>query len=488
MTDRGPQFDRRRVLLLSYHYPPMGGSGVQRALFLARYLCALGWDVQVLRAGHRHHPLQDETLACSDGALPGPVVHNVLGWDAGGAAARLSRWIPGSAPRAWVEDRIYWRLDRWQRRSNGAEPQHWWAGAAVRAAVHLARSGPIDAVISTSPPHSVHRAAATIARRLTIPWIADLRDPITDNFTYQPRSSAEHERWKALEREIVARASAVVVTCDDFRGRLIARFGRGDSIHVIPNGYDETGGAIHAACPGSSRDSKSDPARSETLCITSVGSFYREQSVELMRSALHQVNAGSSEPLVRWRIIGSVSAQQQAFFKPGDARFVEQIGYVPHGEALDSMSRADLLFLMTPANAGGALCIPAKTFEYLALGRHVLGVVHAGTHLERILRQAGNTTIVLHGEDTSEALAEALRACRARHLAGRLESARDAAFVSRFTRRAVARQFSSLLDALTARSRARATWTAIGGMAPPSCAHELQSPTSRKVVVTSEAP
>lgn len=488
MTDRGPQSDRRRVLLLSYHYPPMGGSGVQRALFLARYLCALGWDVHVLRAGHRHHPLQDETLAVSDGVLSVPIVHDVLGWDAGGAAARLSRWIPVSAPRAWVEDRIYWRLDRWQRRSNGAEPQQWWAGAAARAAVRLARSERFDAVISTSPPHSVHRAAMEIARRLAIPWIADLRDPITDNFTYQPRSSAEHERWKALELEIVTRASAVVVTCDDFRDRLIARYGRSDSIHVIPNGYDETAYAICAARPESSSDSIPDSARSETLCITSVGSFYREQSVELMRSALHQVNAGSGEPLVRWRIIGNVSAQQRALFEPDNARFVEQIGYVPHGEALESMGRADVLFLMTPANAGGALCIPAKTYEYLALGRHVLGVVHAGTHLERILRQAGNTTIVLHGPGASEALAAALRACRARHLAGRLESARDAAFVSRFTRRAVARQFSSLLEALTSRSRARATWTAIGGMPPPSCAHGLLSSTSGRVGATSEAP
>ncbi|GJQ25175.1 MAG: hypothetical protein HBSAPP02_02070 [Phycisphaerae bacterium] len=457
MTDRTSQPGRRRVLLLSYHYPPMGGSGVQRAAFLARHLCALGWDVHVLRAGHRHHPLRDETLAEHDGALPGPVVHDVFGWDSGGAAAKLARWIPVAGPRTWVEDRIYWRLDRWQRRSCGAEPQQWWAGAAIRAAVRLARSAPLDAVISTSPPHSVHRAAMGIARRLAVPWIADLRDPITDNFAYQPRSIAEHERWVALERDIVSRAAAVVVTCEDLRDHLLARHRRGHAIQVIPNGYDEASCEKHGANRDGSMASLTRPGGSTSLCITSVGSFYRDQSVGLLLSALRRVNAGASEPGVRWRIVGSVSGQQEQLFEPDDSRFVERVGYVSHGEALDAMRRADLLFLMTPANAGGALCIPSKTFEYLASGRHVLGVVHAGTHLERILRSAGNTTLVLHGGGAADDLVRALEACRSRFIAGQLQTPRDTTFVNRFTRRAVAMQFSSLLEAVKDRSGMNAT-------------------------------
>lgn len=460
MTVRASQSGRRRVLLLSYHYPPMGGSGVQRAAFLAQHLCALGWDVHVLRAGHRHHPLRDETLAWNDGVPSGPVVHKVLGWDAGGAAAKLARWIPVAAPRTWVEDRIYWRLDRWQRRSSGAEPQQWWAGAAARAAVRLARNEPFGAVISTSPPHSVHRAAMEIARRLAVPWIADLRDPITDNFAYQPRSIAEHERWVALERDIVSRAAAVVVTCEDLKDRLLARYGRGHAIQVIPNGYDEASCAEHGANRDGSMASLSRPGGTTSLCITSVGSFYRDQSVGLLLSALRRVNAGASEPGVRWRIVGSVSSQQEKLFEPGDSRFVERVGYVSHGEALDAMRRADVLFLMTPGNAGGALCIPAKTFEYLAVGRHVLAVVHARTHLERILGRAGNTTLVFHSPDAACALVRAMESCRSRFFAGQLQSPRDSAFVSRFTRRAVAEHFSSLLDAVKERSGVNATATA----------------------------
>lgn len=460
MTDQNPQSGRRRVLLLSYHYPPMGGSGVQRAAFLARHLCKLGWDVHVLRAGHRHHPLRDESLAENDRAGSGPVVHNVYGWDAGGAATRLARWIPVAVPRAWVEDRIYWRLDRWQRRSVGVEPQQWWTGAAVRAAVRLARNKAFDAILSTSPPHSVHRAAMQIAHRLAVPWIADLRDPITDNFAYQPRSNAEHQQWVALEGAIGSRAAAVVVTCDDLKERLAARFGRGDAIRVIPNGYDDAACASHGADGDFLRDSSARKRSSESLCITSVGSFYRDQSVGLLLSALRRVNAESSEPRVRWRIVGSVSAQQQELFETSDARFVERVGYVSHGAARDAMRGADLLFLMTPANAGGALCIPAKTYEYLASGRHVLGLVHAGTQLERILRSAGNTTLALHGDDAADVLVCALESCRSRFIAGQLQSPRDAAFVRRFTRRAVAERYSSLLDAVIDRRDLAATTTA----------------------------
>ncbi|QDV90219.1 hypothetical protein RAS2_12980 [Phycisphaerae bacterium RAS2] len=457
MTDRCPQPGRRRVLLLSYHYPPMGGSGVQRAAFLARHLCELGWDVHVLRAGHRHHPLRDESLAGSDRDSSGPAVHNVFGWDAGGAATKLARWIPVAAPRAWVEDRIYWRLDRWQRRSVGAEPQQWWTGAAVRAAVHLAQNKPFDAIISTSPPHSVHRAAIEIARRLSNPWIADLRDPITDNFAYQPRCSAEHEQWSALERDIVSRAEIVVVTCEDLRDRLSARYGPGEAIRVIPNGYDEAAGATIQGAGEGLRESLQRSRPSESLCITSVGSFYRDQSAGLLLGALRRVNAGAAEPRVRWRIVGSVSAQQQALFEPGDSRFVERVGYVSHGEALGAMRRADVLFLMTPANAGGALCIPAKTFEYLASGRHALAVVHPGTHLHRILLAAGNVTIVMHGDDADESLARALETCRSRFIAGQLQASRDVAFVNRFTRRAIAEQFALLLEGFEGRRGIDAT-------------------------------
>ena len=101
----------RRVLLVTYRYPPLGGSGVQRAAKLARYLPQAGWRVHVLTAGCTHYPLVDSAL--SDDSVPGVTVHRVLGYEPAGIAATTCgllgcRKEPGAAPGG-VEDRLFWR-------------------------------------------------------------------------------------------------------------------------------------------------------------------------------------------------------------------------------------------------------------------------------------------------------------------------------------------------------------------------------------------
>ncbi len=113
----------REVLLVTYRFPPLGGSGVQRALKLARYLPDAGWRVHVLTAGHTHYPLIDATLNGEPGdghdhglSSENVQVHRVLGYEPGGIAATACRWMgrraaaqtAGEAPS--LENRLFWRL------------------------------------------------------------------------------------------------------------------------------------------------------------------------------------------------------------------------------------------------------------------------------------------------------------------------------------------------------------------------------------------
>ncbi len=383
------------LLLVSYHFPPFGGSGVQRPLKLARYWARQGARVHVLAAGHEHYPLLDPGLL--DQLPEGVQLHRVRGLEPGGLAATMfgggrpagSAWY--SAAARGVQNRLYWRLERWCGRLGLPEAEALWTRAAIRAARRIARSEKLDAVITTSPPHSVQRVGMAIRADLGIPWIADLRDPIVDNFALASSDRRHATLWSLLESEIVAASDRVVVTCPDLADRLRARYGTiaPDKFATITNGYDP------ADAPAPRPRHAAVPAR---RVIAHVGSLYREQSIEPLLRAVRTLRERHADLPARMqvRIVGSLSARQRQLLRQSDADWLHVVGYVSHAHAVHEMSAADVLFLTTPASDGGRYCIPAKTFEYLAFGGPTLALVHAGSGLEQLLRDAGDALIVPH--------------------------------------------------------------------------------------------
>ena len=212
----------RNLLLVSYHFPPHGGSGVQRALKLAKYLPEHGWRAHVVCAAHRHYPVMDATLNAEMGSRAS--VYPTDGWDAGSLAARFGRrlgsvWHNRDATDAW-EDRLYWRLERWQSRLPLPEHELSWVPSAIMQAREVTRREAIEAVVTTSPPHASHYVGRHLKSRLGIPWIADLRDPIVDNFAGNPDAALEQRYRRSIERMIIHLADRVIVTCPDLADRL----------------------------------------------------------------------------------------------------------------------------------------------------------------------------------------------------------------------------------------------------------------------------
>lgn len=431
----------RSALLVSYHFPPMGGSGVQRAVKLVKYLPRYGWQCHVVCAGHRHYPLTDSALAAE---LPDDVqVDRVLGWE----PEAIATWLcTGAATASRVdgrqsgklERRLCWRLQRWTRWLPIADPHFLWTGAATRAAARRLVRDSIDAVITTSPPHETHRVGLALQRRYRLPWIADLRDPIVDNFADDREDRRAADRRLRLESAIVRCADRVVVTCPELADRLRERYGEryAAKVVVIPNGYDPTDAPSACFIPGElggdlSRDrqgalasrmrepspSRADPsltvgalndqcmtltsaARSRRdaspFTLTYVGSFYRGQTIEPILGGVRMLRGCRPDVArrIRLRVVGSLSAGQKIHMRPEDRRFLDVVGYRTHADAVREMADADALVLTTPTVEGGRFCIPAKTYEYLAFGGHVIASVHAGTYLEQLLRRAGGCTRV----------------------------------------------------------------------------------------------
>lgn len=445
---------RRTLLLVAYHFPPRGGSGVQRALKLATYLPRHGWDVHVLTAGHSHHSVTDASLI-DETAAPFRI-HRVLGWEPGGLAARIGRLISGGDAQSHrgysFEDRIYWRLEAWGSRLPLIEIESMWKTAAIRAGSRLIESCGIDAVVTTSPPHSMHDIGATLSKRHGVSWIADLRDPIVDNFAIEDES-ARADRWRRrIERDVCENADRVIVTCPDLGERLIDRFGPSlrARIETIFNGFDADD-APHdtLSCPS--------PTPHDRFVLSYVGAFYRAQTIEPLLAAVRLFLSRRSDAKGRFelRIAGIVAAHLRRLITDSDRAFLHELGYLPHSTAIKEMMRADALFLMTPTNARGRLCVPAKLFEYLAFGGHVIGLVHGGTSVERILAESSETTIVRHSEADrlSHAIEARFDAWRAGARQG-VRAVRGAAEIAGYRRDVLAGQFAEVLSrTLQARSR-----------------------------------
>ncbi|MFQ5500825.1 MAG: glycosyltransferase [Phycisphaerae bacterium] len=510
MTDRD-------LLLVAYHFPPFGGSGVQRALKLARYLPETGWRVHVLTAAHAHYPLLDESL--NDELGPNVQVHRVSGYEPGAIAASLcrSRRDESNEPSSptLLENRIYWRLNRGCDLLHLPETEMLWIGPAVRAARKIINKHAIRAVVTTSPPHSIQRVGRELQRRLGIPWIADLRDPILDAFVYDPPTSRADRYWCRLEKMIVSEADRVVVTCPDLADRLQDRYQSAPPCRftTITNGYDPGdysapeksvhneshlntpiatatpcgtgfqlapgchayttrpfGAGKHADHRGSDKcatDSNSaicgiefqrvqglqkGNSKLKRFRLGSVGVFYRAQTIQPILKAVRAML--SAQPnLTRqfeFRVVGTLSAEQRKHLRESDDTFLTLTGQQTHAKAVAEMAAMDSLFLMTPDHPGGRYCIPAKTFEYLAFGGHILALVHPDTALERILREAGNVTIGYHGE--TAALQSAILKQIERWAGGCPNEHRDMRALRRFRRDTLATEFAGLLNACTERS------------------------------------
>lgn len=436
----------RNVLLVTYHFPPHGGSGVQRAAKLAKYLPAAGWRVHVLAAGHEHYPLLDHSLLDDVGEA---AITRLCGCEPAAVAARLCRHLGGRQRTAWVdwlEDRLYWRLERLVGRLRLPETELLWAPAAISAARKLVRLERIEAVITTSPPIAAHLVGLHLKRRLGVPWIADLRDPILDNFAREPGRPLVDRYLSWIERATLQAADHVVVTCPDLRERLLERYPNlaASRISTITNGFDPADAPLSAKRPRSAAESM---IADRAFTVAHVGALYREQSIDGILAAVRAVRASRSDVArrLRLRVIGSLSASQRRSIRPDDAAFLVDCGYRRHREAVEEMATADALLLTTPANANGRYCIPAKTFEYLAFGGHVIAVAHQETALWWMLAQAGNVTVLRHGDEAG--LAQAVEARYDAWQAGLPDQPRDMELVKTFRRDRQARSFARLCAA-----------------------------------------
>ena len=437
----------KRVLMISYYFPPSGGPGVQRVLKFVKYLPAFGWQPTVLTVAPEHaaYPDLDPTLAEE---IPATVrLVRTRSWDPYAVYARFQ----GKAKDEMVGvgfvkegDAVSGRqrLARWVR-ANVFVPDArvGWVPFARRAARSLFNEGAYDVIFTSGTPHSTHLVGRSLRRRFHTPWVVDMRDPWTDISYYQdlPHTALARRVDAALERSVLSTADAVISVSDGV-GRLLQAKAALQHYETVPNGYDPADIPTVEATPS---------RRGDRFIIAHVGTLSGQQQAPGLVQAL--ARCAEADPAWRARLeirfVGHVDGAILAAYRDaglGDALAVTP--YVPHAEAIGHMRQADLLMVAVQRVVHNEGVTPAKVFEYLSIGTPVLGLAPPEGDLARILRATDGGSTFAH-EDT-DGIAAFIAGHAARLARGDPPPRPDTTALRAYDRRVLTERLAALFDRL----------------------------------------
>lgn len=358
----------KRVLMIAFHFPPMrGSSGIQRTLKFARYLPQFGWQPVVLSAHPRAYAsLGHDQMAEIASDMP---VCRAFALDTSRHLSFKGKYLgPMALP------------DRWSS---------WWLGA-VPAGMRLIRKYRPDVIWSTYPIATANLIGYTLHRLTGIPWVADFRDPMTDEG--YPANPVVRRAYHWIERKTLAHCTQAVFstpgTIRDHRRRFPeippSRF------KLIENGYDEENFAAAAT------DVAAPPLGGRPLLLVHSGIIYPSERdpgpfFEAIGNLLKSGQIGPATLKIVLRATAHDSYLQPMIDQQGIGAIVQLAPPVSYREALAEMLQADGLLILQAANCNSQ--IPAKLYEYLRAQRPILALTDDAGDTAASLRAAGIDTI-----------------------------------------------------------------------------------------------
>jgi glycosyltransferase involved in cell wall biosynthesis len=357
-----------KLLLVTLHFPPGGGGGVQRPLKFASHLPALGIETHVLAPD-----VPGVTHGDSELALPTQAwVHRVryVGPKGEKPVDRL-RGTQGL-------ERLGTRAALFGRRLLVPDENVPWSTAALPAALRIVRQEEIDVVLTTSPPGSLHLLGAAVQSATGVKWVADLRDSLTAN----PHRRGQESRLVRLKETtaggvaklVAARADAIVAAAEAIADEVRALRPRGQ-LATIANGCDFDDFAGLERHP------------SDRLRITHTGSFFGKRDPKPFLQALAE--SGLEDVVVRF--VGEFRSEDEAFAASlGLGAKIELPGYVSRRRSLELQRDSEALLLLIPEAGGrGRGVLSGKVFEYLAAERPILAAVPPDGAAAQLVRDTG---------------------------------------------------------------------------------------------------
>ncbi len=380
----------KKVLIITYYWPPAGGPGVQRWLKFVKYLPDFGIKPIVYIPKNPTYPIIDQDLLSEVPA--GVTILKQEIFEPYAMASILSkgkvRKISAGIIPEHKKQSITEKVSLWIRGNLFIpDARVLWVKPSVIYLQKYIEENNIDTIITTGPPHSVHLIGFHLKKKTKVNWIADFRDPWT-TIGYQKSlklSSFAASKHKKLEREVLTYADEIIVTSKSTKAEFAEITKK--PIHVITNGYDvET-------VERQKVDAK--------FSISHIGSLLSERNPEILWQTLAElvVDIPSFKDDFELKLIGTVSESVlQSIEENSLNSFLHNLGYVSHAEAIAAQRKSQVLLLLEIDSPATKAIIPGKLFEYMVSGRPILALGPEGADFADILKETNTGIFITYQE------------------------------------------------------------------------------------------
>lgn len=415
----------RKVLLISFRFPPHGGIGPRRILGPTKHLSRYGWQPCVLTGtGDGYRPLDPDLLA----EIPADV--------------RIVR-TRFADPKRLVRLLSKLRLGKLYRLSTFPKAGLGWIPFAYRAGSSLMAEENIDAIFSMSHPFSSHLVAYLLKRRFGKPWVADYQD----EYSFHPLMDFPTRLHKRIaqkfDKMVIEYADVVIGPTEGYTRAFAALAGSPDSTRfvTITNGFDpEDFPHLGKPC---------EPSSNSAFTISYIGSFFKGQTGDSFIQAVEELLEEGHIPANRIKLVFVGEIRETHFTNNRFDHVFHATGFVKHDQAISYMMASDVLLLVVTSQRG-ADNIPGKTFEYIASGKPILAVVPPGGCTSDVITRT-RTGIVADVDDIPAIKAAVLELYHQWETGG-LTIDPDWEAINEYNRLELVKRIATILDSLVVRS------------------------------------
>jgi hypothetical protein len=375
----------KKVLIVTYYWPPAGGVSVQRVMYFAKYLKEFGWTPVILTVNNGNYQTIDTKLI--DSVSDVSHVYKAESFEPHAILRRNNKVQPAGPKEMKKKSLIKLILAKFGDlvRLNFFIPDSriGWYRNAVKEGNNIIQQHDIDVIFSTAPPYTPHLVAKRLSKENNIKWVADFRDPWLDNTVYNTsyRIRAVRELTKKLEKSVLEEATAVTCTgwqlSKHYKSKVAETFH--EKFEVITNGYVVEG------------TSDADPSNDQFI-ITYFGSLYKQRCINTTFSAVGKFinsNTGARDQ-IKIRFVGDVDDySKRMIVSLVPEKNLEFTGFLPLHEAQKKLEESALCFMIIDDVPFNETIILGKLFDYIKLGLPVLGVGPVNGDSAELLKRYG---------------------------------------------------------------------------------------------------
>jgi len=422
----------KKVLIITYYWPPAGGSGVQRWLKFTKYLPKYDWKPIVYTPENPYFEVKDEALL-DDIPFETEVWKTPI-WEPYALKDKFFGKGSESQSAGVITNKksLKNKVLNWVRGNAFIpDPKAYWVKPSIKFLIDKIKKEKIDHIVTTGPPHSMHLIGLGLKKAIpTLKWVADFRDPwseldLLDEFHLSSSSTTKH---KDLEKKVLQTAD-VALTVSETWVEDLKRLGEG-RVELVTNGYDTA-------------DFELKPKTNDKFIIGHYGLLNHLRNPKNLWKVLSDLCDENTEfnDKLEIHLSGNIDAEALAEIEayPQLKEKIKNLGYLSHAEVLKQYNEASLLLLLLFNSKSGVGNYPGKIFEYFAAQKPILAFGPEGSDTQCLISDSKTGSYFSYEEQNIEN--EILNIFNGR-------SKLVSSDISRFSRENLAVELSDLLNKL----------------------------------------